>query len=169
MSSLLTLESVLTLSTHFPIVSLRFHRRSLFSLYWIKFSPPFSHTKMMKKRIAHNQRGAKIISKVLNDTQKVEVRKQLSQLLETEIKYSDLKYLHEIGHGGHGVVFAASYRNQIVAVKQLIPKNLTSSNAMKFIGEMQFGVMVRVGESLIKTYSISRPYNMLSSSLARRS
>ena len=102
----------------------------------------------MRKRIAHSGKNARVIQKVLSEVNKVEVQKQLAQLRNSEVRYSELKYLHEIGKGGHGIVFAATYRNQIVAVKQLISstsKYLSTSSVMKFIGEMQ----VRAEESRV--------------------
>ncbi|GMH56182.1 hypothetical protein TL16_g02077 [Triparma laevis f. inornata] len=134
----------------YSVKSVNRTRRSLFSHYWFRHSAHFLHKKEIMSRFELDKKRRTIIQKVLDQIKGRAVRKQLADLLKMEINYSDLNYLHEVGRGGNGVVFAASYRNQIVAVKQIIPNMISAESIMSLIGEMQFGVMLN-HPNLVKT------------------
>ncbi|GMH91615.1 hypothetical protein TrVE_jg5549 [Triparma verrucosa] len=125
-------------------------RRSLFSHYWFLHSAPFLHKQEMMSRFILDKRSIAVVQKVLDQVKGRAVRKQLADLLKVQINYSDLAYIREVGRGGNGVVFAASYRNQIVAVKQILPERISAENIMSLIGEMQFGIMLN-HPNIIKT------------------
>jgi len=116
--------------------------RELFSLYWLEYKNKFIHEKATNRK--DSSVGNDDLNEVLRQLDDPQVQRQLASLLEVQVEYKELKYLHEVGKGGNGVVFAATYRNQIVAVKELMGETrLNESNVMSFIGEMQFGVMLR--------------------------
>ena len=121
--------------------TMEFHRRHLFSMYWMEYRHKFMHERDVNRNSTAGENNA--AKAVLSQLNSPAVRRQLAGLLDIQIEYRELKYLNEVGKGGNGVVFAATYRNQVVAVKQLISTRLSESAIMNFIGEMQFGVMLR--------------------------
>jgi len=125
------------------------NKRHLFTVYWLEYRHKYMHERHQQKNSSTVDNNS--LKKVLSQLNTPEVRIQLAKLLEIQVEYKQLKYLNEIGKGGNGVVFAATYRNQVVAVKQLIgSQRLSESSIMSFIGEMQFGVMLQ-HKNIVKT------------------
>eukprot|EP00520_Triparma_pacifica_P008868 CAMPEP_0118636836 /NCGR_PEP_ID=MMETSP0785-20121206/2841_1 /TAXON_ID=91992 /ORGANISM="Bolidomonas pacifica, Strain CCMP 1866" /LENGTH=1709 /DNA_ID=CAMNT_0006528001 /DNA_START=559 /DNA_END=5688 /DNA_ORIENTATION=- len=64
-------------------------------------------------------------------------RHELHKKFQFPLRYRDIEFMAKVGNGSSAVVYMARYRNNIVAVKELVMTGTTTEQMLRFLAEME--------------------------------
>jgi serine/threonine protein kinase len=133
---------VISLVLYFVSIKTSRRKRLLFGTLWVLHKDKFKHDNRMKSNLRIRQSHTKELDVVLAQLTEPALAYRLRGLLSVQIEFNELEFVKEIGKGGNGAVFVAFWRNQTVAVKQILKDDFSTASVMSFIGEIHLGLML---------------------------
>ena len=108
-----------------------------FNLMWNDHYEKFAHEeKMQKSQLGVSSEQRDTINSVLKELKGPGVSRKLKGKLNI-IKYSDIIFESAIGNGSFGLIFSARHYSSVVAIKQLLPSQISRTNILLFVCEMK--------------------------------
>ena len=113
--------------------------RAVFTILHMNFYDKYCHrADVSHSRMKLTADQSEDVNLLLEKLQQEPIRSSLNPKLSSPILFKDIEYYKQIAQDGESLVYAARYRNKIVAVKQISHTFINRRSLSAFLTEMQY-------------------------------